>query len=532
MKRTTSTIIVLLLFLIFSGNKAHSQTTNIIQSQEPVTFYTDTFMFVSDIIDSQTGGYFFLVRDHAYNYRLIRYNEYFKEEWAYLFDYDSLNYYGWTQNNMLETSDSALYICFETQEEISRIVLSKFSANGEFVWQKYYSDSGQSHSNGLAPRSHGRNGFLLLLGGCYGQSHVCSCDSSGKIIWNYQYWNFGEPYPSVDQATLIDDYYLLTSQIENTNIGFHKIDTSGYLITTKLISMTDNSTIGFSKVLYLEKAQKILVYFSAQSGGLPWWAILDKSLNIEHAWQFDTEQNADVTQLQIKDAVYADSASITFSININIDKGGGQTAFYGGLMFIGLDGEIQKTTLVMPGDGYDDMSRISCLELKDSMIVCDGSDENGAYISLVNNDGEGFCDQEDFDLYVKPLSLTVSWKSYGKTGGTIVDTTCHYGYFTEIDTTREMKCGILSNPETHQYINRYEQRFVLFPNPAKDEIIITQAMPNSNIEIYSLLGEYIISRKSEGTETKINIQDLTVGTYIIKISNKNGTSSQVFEKIK
>jgi hypothetical protein len=77
--------------------------------------------------------------------------------------------------------------------------------------------------------------------------------------------------------------------------------------------------------------------------------------------------------------------------------------------------------------------------------------------------------------------------------------------------------------------NKTNHYLSLFPNPAQDEITISQIEPNSIIEIYNILGELMMSDKYEGADAKLNIENLSTGTYIIRVSNNRGAISLIFE---
>ncbi len=60
----------------------------------------------------------------------------------------------------------------------------------------------------------------------------------------------------------------------------------------------------------------------------------------------------------------------------------------------------------------------------------------------------------------------------------------------------------------------------LYPNPVKDYLIITN-VENSKIEIFNVLGSVIYSTYSDNNSTKIYTNDLSIGTYYVKIYKDN-----------
>ncbi|MDL2227757.1 T9SS type A sorting domain-containing protein [Odoribacter sp. OttesenSCG-928-L07] len=66
--------------------------------------------------------------------------------------------------------------------------------------------------------------------------------------------------------------------------------------------------------------------------------------------------------------------------------------------------------------------------------------------------------------------------------------------------------------------NVEKSNFQIYPNPAKNELFIDGEIYNSNIEIYNIKGEKILTDKL--TESKsINISSLPIGIYVLKIGN-------------
>lgn len=65
-------------------------------------------------------------------------------------------------------------------------------------------------------------------------------------------------------------------------------------------------------------------------------------------------------------------------------------------------------------------------------------------------------------------------------------------------------------------------RVVLYPNPSKNTVTITNA-ENANVEIYDILGKVLLSKTSISLNQEIDLTSLVSGTYFVKI-NKDGQS--------
>lgn len=63
----------------------------------------------------------------------------------------------------------------------------------------------------------------------------------------------------------------------------------------------------------------------------------------------------------------------------------------------------------------------------------------------------------------------------------------------------------------------------IYPNPSKDWIGIDGLTETSNIQIFDITGKLILSQQYQVGD-RINISDLTIGIYILKIRNSQGES--------
>jgi hypothetical protein len=69
---------------------------------------------------------------------------------------------------------------------------------------------------------------------------------------------------------------------------------------------------------------------------------------------------------------------------------------------------------------------------------------------------------------------------------------------------------------------------LIYPNPAKEEINVfaTSVSKNTKLEVYNALGQIVISRKLDDTETKISISELANGVYIYRITDNEAIIKQ------
>jgi hypothetical protein len=70
--------------------------------------------------------------------------------------------------------------------------------------------------------------------------------------------------------------------------------------------------------------------------------------------------------------------------------------------------------------------------------------------------------------------------------------------------------------------------FSVYPNPAKDVVIIQTAKSISGVKIYSTSGA-LVKNIAKVSENKINVSDLATGVYIVKI-NDSAESIKLIKK--
>ncbi|NBL63691.1 T9SS type A sorting domain-containing protein [Flavobacterium sp. NST-5] len=61
----------------------------------------------------------------------------------------------------------------------------------------------------------------------------------------------------------------------------------------------------------------------------------------------------------------------------------------------------------------------------------------------------------------------------------------------------------------------------VYPNPVNDILNISFEQGISSVTIYNLLGQEVLSKSINASETAINVSNLAVGTYLVKVKNDN-----------
>ena len=77
-------------------------------------------------------------------------------------------------------------------------------------------------------------------------------------------------------------------------------------------------------------------------------------------------------------------------------------------------------------------------------------------------------------------------------------------------------------------VNETRHNFLIYPNPAKEELTLVTGSTNNLISIYNLQGILVKQLYVSDAESKINITDLAIGMYVIEVKNKENRSFQKF----
>ena len=96
------------------------------------------------------------------------------------------------------------------------------------------------------------------------------------------------------------------------------------------------------------------------------------------------------------------------------------------------------------------------------------------------------------------------------------------------------KSNNCSTSITNTLVEVSKNDIILFPNPANDNLTI--AIPNTSFEseaeinIYGILGNLILTKKTFQKNSTINIAMLSAGSYVIKVSSKGKLFTKKFIK--
>ena len=78
--------------------------------------------------------------------------------------------------------------------------------------------------------------------------------------------------------------------------------------------------------------------------------------------------------------------------------------------------------------------------------------------------------------------------------------------------------GISAYSASLSTISFNPENFKAYPNPVKDFLNLSYTQDISDVAIFNLLGQQVLARKVNATESKIDMSNLSQGTYLVKVT--------------
>ena len=70
-----------------------------------------------------------------------------------------------------------------------------------------------------------------------------------------------------------------------------------------------------------------------------------------------------------------------------------------------------------------------------------------------------------------------------------------------------------------------DEKFIAYPNPVKDILNLSYSKEMSNVEVYNILGQQVIAKAINATQSQVDMSQLAPGTYIVKAFVDNQTQT-------
>ena len=70
-----------------------------------------------------------------------------------------------------------------------------------------------------------------------------------------------------------------------------------------------------------------------------------------------------------------------------------------------------------------------------------------------------------------------------------------------------------------------EAQVKVYPNPTK-HFVTVEAENMTEVSVYNLLGQCVMQKKAEGSQTTIDLQNVSEGLYLLRVKTENGIISK------
>ena len=115
-----------------------------------------------------------------------------------------------------------------------------------------------------------------------------------------------------------------------------------------------------------------------------------------------------------------------------------------------------------------------------------------------------------------PVAMNFAFRYFVTNGGPAGDNSNYIG----IDTFSLVRPALAVS-------NVNKAKVSIYPNPTTDYLNVSSASKISSVEVYDISGKKV---RVELTDNKVDVQNLVKGSYVIKITDASGTTSQKFIK--
>ena len=70
-----------------------------------------------------------------------------------------------------------------------------------------------------------------------------------------------------------------------------------------------------------------------------------------------------------------------------------------------------------------------------------------------------------------------------------------------------------------------DEKFIAYPNPVKDILNLSYSKEISNVEVYNILGQQVITKEINASQSQVDMSQLAPGTYMVKAFVDNQTQT-------
>ncbi len=460
-----------------------------------------------------TGGYITIGADSVYKSQVIRWDANFNPMWKCKFT--DANIAGSPQR-IVEANDGNFYYMNTSNEHSGCAFIAKLSSTGSIIWQKnYYETAGSLYSYALSKAAGTDNGFLFGGGQCSLSNYVIKCDANGNIIWQNQYL-----YP------LSTGVITCWSIIPEAN-GY--VVSAGYNINSLLTFKLDVNGGVTAQTAYTYSSKQILPLRMVKLNTTGGYAIVGNYNNSnDNKTEFVAFYNSALSLLSFNELTVTYTQ---FTLNDITAINNGKNVVVNGSVY---DGSAFTTALInLSNSGNVEWKKRSqgATSMSNKNVEFRGITTNGNYtvsggagyyegcvMAIVDTSGNGLCNNTQFDMQNIHPALALQSSVITVAAANALAVAVSYTNTPVSATTKYLYCGSLSIGDDGH--TQAENEIQLFPNPAVNELAIKgiEKWP-AIVTIYSLTGQQLSKITLDGPESKVPVEFLHTGYYLLNISS-------------
>ncbi len=400
-------------------------------------------------------------------------------------------------------------------------LLTKVDYNGVLIWSKSYTPaiSSTSYIDNASALCKTNNGYYLC-GYCNtattGYGLVVKVDSTGTEQWSkYFIPQSGVICNLWAGLNLSTNDLVISGAYGNgaTDSYLLKISSSGVILWQKNFTKSNYDNIhdlAEDKDNTLLCAMMVDGYFTSARGGLLNIDLTNGALN--WAKNFDLDLNTDRDGQMVGLLKNADQSTMLSFIYTNASAG----SFKHDIALVKLDANANLVwSKKYSSPDCDQWPKI--FPNNDNYIISAERANNRYpsekfYLIGLGSDGKSGCNESDLSPVITTLT-GFQWVDFNTTFQTlsITETT----QFLISNTATIDKTVLCVNTGINE-VESKNAAYLVYPNPAGEEIYIYSTNKIMTIEIYNSLGQIVASNKNESS---IKISDLKIGTYFIKVND-------------
>jgi hypothetical protein len=501
-----------------------------IQAQQNSYFNIKDDGVIYDIITLDASGYLTVGTDQSQGVKslqLVKWDASFNDLWS--FEFPNTDILANPSLTFIKESRLGSYYLSASTADYEKAVVFKISSDGNLLWQKTYSISGNMNMSAFQKGPVGDDGFIFGTGACSVSNGVVKCDANGNIEWQKQFGR-SDAGGVVTCTGIVNDGagYIVTSSFNVESFVNQKLDGAGNLVNYEAYQNSSRSMKTTESIAY-NGGVAILGDYNGSNNNIDnfiCYVNSDLTVNMYNHLELTngsymnlgdftvdgSGQNIILNGYNLPGSVASGNASVGFALSLSpngsINWGYNSTErnyFYG---------------ITAWGDRIINvgMGRDFTLQSNDFPIV-----------NIMGDTGAGLCDSTVLPVAVTQVALThLTGTSSENTVTSFTVATPTISPINNIPFSRTMICG---TAPLSLASNEKIENLSIYPNPASESMAVTFHSDNEvMLTITDLSGKLVMKVPNFNSGTDLDIAHLNAGFYMLHLNAADYNVARKFVK--